>query len=95
MSREKLAERYMANDASKTTPKGRKKRVGAADKRDATLQSEPATAKASHLRLVEVVARSEADGKLACTELQRSHASLIEVEQKAKLAREDLGIIRE
>lgn len=85
----------MAEVASKTTSKGRKELATAANKHVTTLESELANTKASHSRFVEVAALSEEDGIKARTDLQNSHARLVEVEQEEKLAREGLSKVRE
>lgn len=91
----KLDDRKEDDVASKSTHKSQMKQAAAADERVATLKTELANAKALHSRLVVVVARSEADADKACSGLQDSQARLIDVEQKAKLAREDLAKERE
>lgn len=57
-----------------------KKSVNATNMRIAKLKSQLASAKSSHLRLIKVSNRSEAEAKNVCTGLQRSHRRLMDVE---------------
>lgn len=92
--REKLAEREKANDASKTTPEERKKRPTAAEKRAAVLKKVLSSVKALHLRRAKMATRSEADDNRARKDLRDAQARFVEVEQKARLARDDLHKVR-
>lgn len=80
--------------ALKITPKDRKKRATAADKRVATLKIELANANALHPRLVEVFTHFEVDTDKTRTNLQNSQERLSKVEQETMLVWEGLDRVR-
>lgn len=80
--------------ALKTAPNGRgKKRATAADRRMATLETKLASTEASFARLVDFDTCYKCLASKAQASLQNSQARLVEVGQKAKLAREVLDKI--
>lgn len=81
--RRKLAELKKADTASKSRSKRRENCATAVDRRVATLETKPASAKALHAHLAEAAARAEADENKARTDLQDALARLVEVGQQA------------
>lgn len=92
--REKLAKREKDDAMSETTPKGRRKRATAANKRVAVLKTKLFCVKILHSQLVEMATGSETDSNRARTDLRDAQVRLAEVEQKAKLARAGLNKVR-